>query len=157
MGKALDRVAPCLLWIDGAAAALAGAAVLLLAPWLAGLHGLPPGLLQGIGVVNLLYGSYSLSLALRQRRPRALIVLLVAANGLWALACLAMAVRFAGSATAFGLVHLVGEALFVGGLAACEWHWRARLENRPNVQRGPWPAPRLSHRFETSKEPRTEE
>ena len=119
-----------LLWIDCMAAALAGSAVLLLVPWLAPLHGLPPGLLQFIGATNLLYGGYSFSLALRRRRPQALIAVLVVANGAWALACVGMAVRFADSATGFGMAHLVGEALFVGGLAACEWVWRAQLARR---------------------------
>lgn len=129
----MDRLAPHLLWIDCGAAALAGVLVLLFTPWLAGLYGLPQGLLQGIGAVNLLYGAYSFSLALRGRRPLALIALLVVANGAWAVACLAMALRFAGSATGFGLLHLVGEALFVGGLAACEWHWRGRLAGPKEV------------------------
>lgn len=35
---------------------------------------------------------------------------------------------FAGSASPFGLGHLVGEAIFVGGLAGLvEWRWREQL------------------------------
>ena len=116
-----------LLWIDCIAAALAGSAVLLLVPWLGPLYGLPPGLLQFIGIANLLYGGYSLSLALRRRRPQALITVLVVANGVWALACVGMAAHFSATATWLGLGHLVGEAIFVGGLAACEWVWRRQL------------------------------
>ncbi len=116
-----------LLWIDCMAAALAGGFVLLLAPWLAQLHGLPPGLLTFIGIANLLYGCYSFSLAVRGRRPQALITLLVVANGAWSLACMGMAAHFSATATWFGMVHLAGEALFVGGLAACEWVWRKQL------------------------------
>jgi hypothetical protein len=126
----VGRIGRNLLWIDCGAAVLAGTAVLCLLPWLSRLYGLPPGLLQATGIANLLYGGYSLSLALRRRRPGVWIAVLVAANALWALACLAMAVQFAGSATGFGLAHLVGEALFVGGLAACEWRWRGRLARR---------------------------
>lgn len=120
-------IAKNLLWIDCTAAALAGGAVLLLAPWLGTLHGLPPGLLTLIGVANLLYGGYSFSLAIRGRRPQALIAVLVVANAAWSLACVGMAVHFSGTATWFGLAHLVGEALFVGGLAASEWGWRQQL------------------------------
>jgi hypothetical protein len=36
-------------------------------------------------------------------------------------------VRLAGTASAFGLAHLVGEGLFVGGLAVLEWRRRERL------------------------------
>lgn len=116
-----------LLWIDCIAAALAGSAVLLLMPWLPRWYGLPPGLLQAVGVANLLYGSFSFALAVQHRRPRALIQVLVVANAGWAMVCVAMAAHFLGTATLFGLAHLVGEALFVGGLAACEWRWRSLL------------------------------
>lgn len=116
-----------LLWIDCTAAALAGTAVLLLSGWLSELHALPRGLLLFTGAVNLLYATFSFTLATRARRPRALITLLVVANLSWAVVCLGLAAAFAGTATLFGLGHLVGEALFVGGLAALEWRWREEL------------------------------
>lgn len=116
-----------LLWIDCIAGALAGAAVLILSGWLSGVHALPRELLLINGAANLLYASYSFSLARRRMRPRALIHLLVIANFAWALACLALAGAFAGSASVFGMAHLVGEAVFVGGLAALEWRWREQL------------------------------
>lgn len=46
-----------------------------------------------------------------------MINLLVFANAAWTAVCLGLAVTFAGSATLFGIGHLVGEAVFVGGLA----------------------------------------
>ncbi len=116
-----------LLWIDSGAAALAGSLCLLLSECLSALHALPQNLLQLIGVVNLLYASYSFSLAIRARRPRRLITLLVIANSAWALVCLGMAASFAGTASIFGIAHLLGEAVFVAGLAGLEWKWRARL------------------------------
>ncbi len=116
-----------LLWIDCSAAALAGVLVLFCSGWLSQWYALPRGLLLFIGAVNLLYASYSFSLAIRARRPQPLIALLVVANGLWALTCLVMAARFAGTATFFGLAHLLGEAVFVGGLACLEWKWRRQL------------------------------
>jgi hypothetical protein len=119
-----------LLWVDGTAGAIAGVLVLLLGGWLSRLHGLPVELLQLIGVVNLGYGSYSLALASRARRPFAAIVLLVAANAIWAVICLQWAVTYAGSATLFGMGHLVGEGIFVGGLAALEWRLREQLRAR---------------------------
>ena len=56
-----------------------------------------------------------------------MINLLVFANFAWAVACLCLAGVFAGSATVFGMGHLIGEAVFVGGLAGLEWRWRDRL------------------------------
>ena len=85
------------------------------------------GSLLLIGLVNLGYATYSLSLAMRARRPPTLIVLLVIANSLWAAACLRWAVVFAPTASPWGLAHLLGESAFVGGLALLEWRWRARL------------------------------
>jgi hypothetical protein len=116
-----------LLWIDCGAAALAGLAVLFLSGWLSRLYAVPRGLLVGMGVANLAYGAFSCSLARRARRPRPLLVLLVVANAAWAALCLVAAVRLAGTASAFGLAHLVGEGLFVGALAGLEWSQRARL------------------------------
>lgn len=116
-----------LLWIDCIAGALAGVLVLTFSGWLSSLHALPRELLLVNGAVNLLYASYSFSLAVRATRPRSLIEVLVFANLAWALVCLCLAAIFAGPATAFGLGHLVGEAIFVGGLAGLEWRWRDQL------------------------------
>lgn len=121
------RIVPKLLWIDSSAALLAGALVLTLSGWLSELHGLPRGLLVFTGGVNLLYGTYSFSLAVRAERPRALITVLVAANFSWAAVCLGLAATFAGSASLFGMAHLLGEGAFVAGLAALEWRWREQL------------------------------
>jgi hypothetical protein len=38
-----------------------------------------------------------------------------------------MAAHFFETATVFGIGQLVGEAIFVGGLACLEWKWRDRL------------------------------
>lgn len=116
-----------LLWIDSGAAALAGSLCLLLSERLSALHALPQELLQLIGVVNLLYSAYSFCLAIQASRPRPLITLLVIANSAWALLCLGMAASFTGTASIFGIAHLLGEAIFVAGLAGLEWRWRARL------------------------------
>ncbi len=119
-----------LLWIDCIAAALAGVGVLVLGGWLSHWYALPRDLLIFIGGINLLYASYSFSLAIRQQRPKACIGLLVMANGIWAGVCIGMAVAFAGTATFFGLGHLVLEAAFVGALASLEWQHREQLKRR---------------------------
>lgn len=116
-----------LLWIDCTAAAVAGVAVLTLGGWLSRLYALPHELLLFTGGVNLLYGAYSFSLAVRMQRPMSLIKLLVGANLGWAVVCLGLAVAYGSQATLFGIAHLAGEALFVGGLAVLEWTQRDRL------------------------------
>jgi hypothetical protein len=118
-----------LLWVDCGAAALAGTTVLALSGWLGELYALPRELLVGMGAVNLGYAAFSGSLARRARRPRAMIVGLVAANATWAVLCALAAVRLAATASAFGMAHLIGEGVFVGGLAALEWRERERLRD----------------------------
>ncbi|PAP76435.1 hypothetical protein [Rubrivirga marina] len=116
-----------LLWIDCTAAGLAGAAMLALSGWLSALYALPQSFIVGLAVVNLLYGAFSFSLARRHRRPAGLVVLLALANLAWGVACWGFAVALAGVASPFGLAHLVGEGLFVGGMGALEWRWREQL------------------------------
>lgn len=116
-----------LLWVDCAAAIVAGAAVLSLSGWLSQLYALPRAVLVVIGVMNLAYGTFSFSLAVRPHRPRPLIVLLVGANAAWAGLCGFAAVVLMGTASAFGLAHLVVEGVFVGGLAGLEWSQRERI------------------------------
>lgn len=116
-----------LLWVDCIAGALAGVTMLILSGWLSSLYALPRELLLFNGAVNVLYASSSFSLAIRARRPGSLINLLVFANLAWAVVCLWLVRVFTGSATWFGIGHLVAEAVFVGGLAGLEWRWRDQL------------------------------
>jgi hypothetical protein len=118
-----------LLWIDGLAGLVAGAVTLLASGWLSEWYSLPQELLFIIGAANLLYGSYSTSLAMRSIRPEKLILLLVCANLIWAMLCLSLAIIYWEIATLFGLGHLLIEGLFVGGLARLEWRWRELLQN----------------------------
>lgn len=116
-----------LLWIDCTAGATVGAFVLVLSPWLSGLHGLPLEFLWFLGAVNLTYGGYSFSLAVRSRRRGRGVYLLIIANGVWAALCLVFVALFWGTATPFGIASLLAEAVFVGTLARLEWRWREQL------------------------------
>lgn len=101
--------------------------MLLLLDWLTALYGMPTELLIFIGAANVLYASYSLSLAIRRTRTPLLLNALIVANSVWALVCIGLAMRWAGTATMFGMAHLLAEALFVGRLASLEWKWRGLL------------------------------
>lgn len=116
-----------LLRIDSIGGLIAGTLALSLSPWLSRLYAVPQSLVVGMGVANLAYGTMSGLLQRRAVRPPALIRLLVVANGLWAVLCLVTAVRLASTASVFGLAQLVGEGLYVGGLAALEWRAREAL------------------------------
>ncbi|MFI8580113.1 hypothetical protein [Ectopseudomonas khazarica] len=116
-----------ILWLDCIAAALAGLLVLLFATWLSAWYALPPALLHSIGVVNIAYACFSFSLAIRTRRREGLIKLLALANGAWAALCLGITAALAQSMALPGVVHLLGEAVFVGGLGLLEWRWRRQL------------------------------
>jgi hypothetical protein len=120
-----------ILWVDCSAALGAGLVVLPLSRWLAELYAMPRGLVVGIALANLCYGAYSFSLARRVRRPMSLVVLLVVANAAWATSCVVVACVFWEAASVLGLAHLLGEGLFVGGLASLEWTRRDRLTVPP--------------------------
>ena len=115
---------PKLLWIDSLGGLAAGVLVLALAGWLAPLEGLPSEVLAFTGAMNLVYGSYSLALALRKRRKRPAVYALIFANAAWLPVCLALTAAFWKTITPFGVLHLVGEGLYVGGLALVEWRQR---------------------------------
>jgi len=118
-----------LLWIDCIGAAVAGVTVIAVSGWLSRMEGIPQAVLLFTGAVNLLYGAFSFSLAVRAERPLVLIRLLVAANLTWSLVCLGLLVRFAESATPIAFVHFVGEAVYVGGLGVLEWRNRDLLRH----------------------------
>jgi len=119
--------APRILWVDCVGAAAAGAAMLALREWISGWYAWPMNLVVAVALVNLAYASYSFSLAIAARRTVLQVLVLVLANAAWAALCLVMAVVLEDQASAFGLAHLVGEGLYVGGLAALEWRQREAL------------------------------
>ena len=88
-------------------------------------YALPRRLLVAMGVANLLYASYSGTLAVRAStgRPpsRPALLTLVGGNAAWAAVCAMLAAATAASASWAGTAHLGLEALFVGGLAWAEW------------------------------------
>ncbi len=123
----MDRRAIGLLWFDSLPAVVAGVGVLALRGPLAELHGLPVGLLTVMGVVNLLYASYSGTLAARASAgrppPRAAVDLLIAANLAWTVVCVGIAAATWRTAAWTGTAQVLGEGVWVASLAAAEARW----------------------------------
>lgn len=115
-----------LLWFDAIAAASAGWLLLLSREWCAGAFGFPVELVVFIAAANLVYGSYSGTLAtataLGLAPPRRALLLLIAANALWVPLCVVIATRAWERGTALGLSYVALEACFVGALALLEYH-----------------------------------
>jgi hypothetical protein len=120
-----------LLWIDSRGGLAAGIGMLTLSAWLSRWYGLPRELLLAMGVANVSYGLYSGWLFARPRRAPAAIAVLVCANAAYATACLVGAYHFALTSTLLGVIHLLGEGLFVGALAWLEWMARNELVTPP--------------------------
>lgn len=116
-----------LLWVDCIAGLFVGVVVLLLHGWLSHMYQLPTNLVLIIGLANLLYGCYSLSLSLRKKRPRNLIRALAIANMSWGVICVIIVGAFRETASIFAYATLLFEAVFVGGLGALEWRVQDEL------------------------------
>lgn len=115
-----------LLWLDGGAGVTVGILVLVFTEWLAELQGFSLRLVLFMGLANLVYGSYSTTLAVRATSGRApsprSVAWLVAANGAWALICVVIVASTWSSATLLGRTLATFEGLFVGSLAFAEYH-----------------------------------
>jgi hypothetical protein len=106
-----------LLWVDCIAGGLVGLGMLLLRDWLVLLYELPPSILIVMALANLLYASFSFSLARRPTRPRSLLIVLASANIAWGVLCLGL---LAAGPSGVGAALLVFEAIFVAGLGLLE-------------------------------------
>lgn len=117
------RNASSLLWIDCLGGLAVGVLVLALSPWLSRLYAMPESFVIALGAANLAYGAFSLSLARRAIRPRALLRLLIGANLAWAVFCVIASAILASQASAYGLALLLLEGAYVGGLGLLEWRF----------------------------------
>ena len=123
-----------ILWLDSLGALVVGVLVLALSAPLAELYVLPRALVVTLGVVNVLYGCGSGTLARqasRGMRPaRRWVDLLIGANLAWTVVCALLAAAWWSEASAWGLAQLLGEGVYVGGLGLVEWRW-VRQETDP--------------------------
>ena len=121
--RSLKR-AQIVLSVDSLGALVAGCTTILAAHILSAWYGWSGGFTLFVGLVNIGYGCYSGVLALhlrwKTRLSRWTIIVLIAANSIWAVQCFTQVGLLSGSASFFGLSHLLLEGLWVGGLAYLE-------------------------------------
>lgn len=116
-----------ILWIDGIGGLSVGILVLIFHSCLSELYNLPLQIVIFLGIMNVLYGSYSTPLAMREKRKMGFIIFLSIANMTWCFVCLALFLNFRETISIFGLLQLLGEGLYVGALGLVEWRWRNDL------------------------------
>lgn len=116
-----------ILWLDCLGGLTVGVLVLATCSLLSLWENLPVGVVIAMGLANLLYGSYSLYVTTRKPRPLPLVSGLAVANMSWLLVCIAIAVIYWQRITGLGLLHVLGEGIYVAGLGVVQWQWRQKL------------------------------
>lgn len=109
------------LWLDAATGAATGALQLLLTGLLASLLGLPETLLVASGWAIFGYVALISFIATRQFVPAPLVWLLIGANFLWVLGCLALLLGDLVTPTLAGKAFIAVQAVVVGLLAEMQW------------------------------------
>jgi hypothetical protein len=109
-----------LLWLDTALGTTNAVAWLLFTDFWAGFLGLSVTVIVAIALVNVVYASSALYLAVQAAAPARLVRWLVLANWLWVLVSLVLLRLHFGDATVFGKVFLVSQVIGVGALAWAE-------------------------------------
>ena len=115
------------LWADCVGGLLVGFFVLLFAGTLSHWEGLPDGIILFSAAANLLYGSYSLFVTTRRRRPRYLVAILSVANMCWMIPCVTIVVFYWNQITPTGIAHMMVEGVYVASLGFLEWRMLDQL------------------------------
>ena len=118
-----------ILWVDCIGGLVVGTAVLVFFRQVALLGGLPSAIVIGMGVANLAYGSYSLFVTTRKRRAKVLVEYLSVANLSWLIVCVFIVTFNWERVTPLGILHVIGEGIYVAGLGAAEWIWKNELSD----------------------------
>ena len=109
------------LWVDAVSCLACGLLQVTLTATLVERLGLPATLLADTGVFLLLYGAAVAIFAMRIRSPGMVIWLLIAGNGAWAAACIALLFRGGLDLTLLGKSYVVAQALAVLVLADLQY------------------------------------
>ena len=127
-----DRI----LWLDYIVGLVVGLAVIMLCRLISDIENLPVSIVGTMGVANLLYGSYSLFVTTRRGRSKKLIEILAVANVIWLFICISILVCYWQQISIFGLIHVLGEGVYVAVLGLVEWQLRERLSRTPLTNAG---------------------
>ena len=120
-----------LLWLDAATGVATGLLQLLLADHLAALLGLPVALLVASGWALFGYVALISFIATGAVIPRALVGLLIVANGLWVLGCLVLLFGPLVAPTLLGKAFIGLQAVAVGLLAELQWFGLRKAPPQP--------------------------
>ena len=130
MSGSIDKI----LWFDCIGGLIVGCVVLAMYKLMSDWESLPAAVIFSMGVANLAYGSYSLFVTTRQPRPLVMVKLLAIANMFWLIVCLVIATAYWQQISILGMLHVVGEGIYVAALGLAEWKWRLLLSG---PKRGP--------------------
>ena len=119
------------LWLDAATGVATGSLQLLLSGFLAALLGLPETLIVVSGWLMFGYAAGIVLITSRSWMPPAAVRLLVIANGLWVLGCLALLFGDIVTPTLSGKAFIAVQAVAVGLLAELQWIGLRRAPAQP--------------------------
>jgi len=109
------------LWTDAVASSASALPMIVAAPWLGALTGLPDGLLQPVGLALLPYVAYLVWLATRPAVPVAAAWAPIVLNLLWAVDCIALAALVTPRPNGLGLAFIGLQAAAVLVFAAWQF------------------------------------
>jgi hypothetical protein len=109
-----------ILWLDAASCAGLGLLLALASGPIAGVTGLPAGLLLGAGLLLLPVALLMATAARMRPVPRWLLLLIVDGNVAWVLASLIVLIAGLGQPTGLGVAFVLAQAAAVAVLAALE-------------------------------------
>jgi hypothetical protein len=109
------------LLIDSAISGATGLLMLLDAPALQDVLGLPAALARGAGIVLLPFAGFVLALWRRDPPPRAGVLAVIAANAAWVLGSLALLLAGGIGLNALGSALVLAQALAVAAFAALQY------------------------------------
>jgi hypothetical protein len=115
------------LAIDAVSSGAMGLGLVLLAPALAAILGLPAELLREAGWVLLPFAAFVGFLALRQQVSRPGVWIVIALNALWVIDSVLLLVAGSVEPNALGYTFVIGQAIIVGVFAELEYFGLRRV------------------------------
>jgi uncharacterized membrane protein (UPF0136 family) len=115
------------LWVDCIGGLVVGVLILCACKLISYWDSLPLWIVLAVGFANLAYGGYSLWVTTRNPRPILLVNILALANMAWLVVCVAIIASHWSEISIFGILHKLGEGIYVASLGYVEWRWRKTL------------------------------